>query len=118
MSQHFISEAIVPVPGTFDTGRMAAGEPGLPGAFAWRHRRFDVAELLRCWKETGPCRMGSPEQYVRKHWYEVRTATGETMTLYFERQARGKAQAQKRWWLFSLEDTAAGPADGTHTSSD
>ncbi|MFA5205046.1 MAG: DUF6504 family protein [Lentisphaeria bacterium] len=110
MSRQFISEAVVPEPGTFDTGRMAAGEPGLPGAFAWRGRRFEVAELLRCWKEAGPCRMGSSEQYVRKHWYEVRTATGETLTLYFERQPRGKAQAKKRWWLFSLAD-AAGPTD-------
>ena len=34
-------------------------------------------------------RHGSPEMYVRKHWYEVATDSDGTIKLYFERQARG-----------------------------
>jgi hypothetical protein len=41
--------------------------------------------------------------YVRKHWYEVVTASGGTMKLYFERQAR-RGQKGTRWWLFSIRE--------------
>ena len=47
LSERFISEAVVPVAGTFDATRMAAGEPGLPEAFQWRGRLFEVAAVLR-----------------------------------------------------------------------
>ena len=73
MTERFVSEAIVPVTATYDTARMAAGEPGLPRAFTWRGRTVEVAAVLRSWRETGKCRHGSPELYVRKHWYEVVT---------------------------------------------
>jgi hypothetical protein len=39
--------------------------------------------------------------YVRKHWYEVATAFGGTMKLYFDRQPRG-GRNSPRWWLFSI----------------
>ncbi len=101
MSERFVSEAIQPVTATYDTARMAAGEPGLPREFVWRGRSITVVKVLRTWRETGKCRHGSPELYVRKHWYEVATASGETMKIYFERQAR-KGHHGYRWWLFSL----------------
>ena len=68
---------------------MAIGEPGLPREFVWRGRTITVQAVLRTWRETGKCRHGSPEMYVRKHWYEVVTVSDGTMKLYFERQARG-----------------------------
>ena len=80
---------------------MAAGEPGLPGAFVWRGRTIAIARVCRAWRETGPCRSGSPETYVRKHWYEVEAATGERLKLYCERQPRGGRRAP-RWWLLSV----------------
>ena len=101
MPERFVSEAISPVTGTADTARMAIGEPGLPSEFVWRGRTISVMSVLRTWRETGRCHHGSPEMYVRKHWYEVATASGNTMKLYFDRQPRGRRKGP-RWWLFSI----------------
>ena len=102
MSEEFISEPIKPVAGTFDTAGMTRGEPGLPGRFVWRQQEYAVAEVLQAWKESGPCRSGGPEQYLRKHWFKIRTDNGLEMTVYFERQARTKRQAKNRWWLYTI----------------
>ncbi len=101
MPERFVSEAIKPVTGTGDTSRMAIGEPGLPREFVWRGRTITVAAVLRTWRETGRCRHGSPERYVRKHWYEVATISNGTMKLYFDRQPR-TGRKDGRWWLFSI----------------
>ena len=102
MDEQFVSESINPVPGTADTSRMAVGEPGLSRSFSWRNRRYDIAEILEKWKESSPCRNGSAEVYLRKHWYSVRTTTGQIMKIYFERQARSQRQAKSRWWLYTI----------------
>lgn len=101
--ERFVSEAVVPVAGTFDAGRMAAGEPGLPGAFRWRGRALEIATVLRSWRATGPCRHGSGELYVRKHWYEAVTRDGATLKLYFDRQPRS-GRIATRWWLYSIRE--------------
>jgi hypothetical protein len=103
MSEEFIGEAIQPVAETIDASRMAAGGPGLPRQFRWRSETLTVAQVLNAWRETGPCRHGSGEQYVRKHWFEVATDSGLKMKLYFERQARSGKNPRARWWLFSIE---------------
>jgi len=108
MAEQFVSEAIRPVVATCDTSRMAAGEPGLPRAFLWRGQTIEIAELMRSWRETGPCRNGSGESYVRKHWYEVVTSSGSRMKIYFERQARTRGTRGQRWWLFSVEEADEG----------
>jgi phosphoribosylglycinamide formyltransferase-1 len=102
MPERFVSEAIKPVAATFDTARMAAGEPGLPREFVWRGRTIAVAAVLRAWRETGRCRHGSPEMYARKHWYEVATSGG-TMKIYCDRQPHGGRQGT-RWRLFSIRE--------------
>ncbi|NQU11548.1 cytoplasmic protein [bacterium] len=102
--EQFISEAIRPVVATCNTARMAVGEPGLPREFVWRRRTFTVASVLRTWRETGPCRHGSAERYVRKHWFEVVTTAHATMKIYFERQPRRGARRSPRWWLFSIRE--------------
>ncbi len=102
MQEQLIAEAITPVPGTMDTGGMARGEPGLPMRFTWRGKEYAVAEVLRRWKETGPCHHGSGERYVRKHWFELRTGDGCVMKLYFERQPRSAREKHKRWWLHTV----------------
>jgi hypothetical protein len=103
MSEQFISAAIRPVGETLDAGRMSAGEPGLPGQFRWGDRTIQVARVLRSWRETGPCHHGSGEAYVRKHWFEVETDSGEKMKIYFERQRRSRKNTA-RWWLFTVEE--------------
>jgi phosphoribosylglycinamide formyltransferase-1 len=80
MPERLISEALSPVAGTADVTRMAIGEPGLPRKFVWRGRT--VMAVFRSWRATGKCRHGSPAMYVRKHWYEVVTASDGTMKLY------------------------------------
>jgi hypothetical protein len=103
--ERFVGEPIEPDAGTFDTGRMAAGGPGLPQRFHWRGTEYEVAGVRKAWRETGPMK-GSPrgqgERYVRKHSFEVRTTSGEVMTLYFERQARSAREKTRRWWLFTV----------------
>jgi hypothetical protein len=112
LPERLISEAISPVAGTGDVTRMAIGEPGLPHKFVWRGRTISVTAVLRSWRETGKCRYGSPEMYVRKHWYEVATASDGTMKLYFERQARGGRKGA-RWWLFSIREPEGSPTTNT-----
>ncbi|MCI0650340.1 MAG: DUF6504 family protein, partial [Planctomycetes bacterium] len=100
MLQQFIGDPLRPVVATCDTTRMAAGEPGLPRQFRWREQTVEVLELVRSWRETGACRSGGSDRYLRKHWYEITTTLG-TMTIYFERQARGGPKSA-RWWLYSV----------------
>jgi hypothetical protein len=85
-----------------DTGRMARGEPGLPGRFLWRGQEYVVERVLEQWKETSPCTSGSGERYVRKHWYRIRTTSGSEMRIYFERQARSARERKRRWWLYTV----------------
>jgi len=110
--ERFISETIQPVTDTCDTSRMAAGGPGLPREFVWCDRTVRVAEVLRTWRDTGPCRHGSGEMYVRKHWFEIRAVSGETMQIYFQRQPpRGSKPGTGRWRLYSIlePEADAGP---------
>jgi len=106
--EQFVSETLKPLTATADTRRMARGEPGLPREFIWRGRTVRIVKVRRSWIETGPCRNGSAEQYVRKHWYEVATASQGVMKIYFERQPRGRHKTQ-RWWLFSLSNPDYSP---------
>lgn len=96
MTESAIDEQIEPLPGSFDPRWMARREPALPMRFRWRGRLYVVSRVLESWKETGPCRSGSDEQYVREHLYRVRTTCGKMMTIYFRRQPR--TPGQKREW--------------------
>ena len=97
----FVSEPIQPVVGTIDAAALATGGPGLPSEFVWRGKPLAIVAVRRSWRETGPCRNGSGEAYVRKHWFEVETAEGDRATLYFERQGRSPG-TKKRWWLYTI----------------
>ena len=92
-SEHRLHESVDPLPGSFDARSMARGEPGLPGAFTWRGRTYEVADVERSWKETGVDR---GDRYVRRHVFRIRTTDGTSMELYADRQARRGAA---RWWL-------------------
>ncbi len=94
MGEQFISEAIQPVTETCDFSNAAPGAPCLPREFIWRKKKVEVLEVIRTWRETGPCHHGSPEMYVRKHWYEVATTEG-IMKIYFERQPRKGQSSQQ-----------------------
>ena len=102
MREELISEPLEPMLGEVDARRIVIGAPVLPTRFAWRGVEYVVTEVLEEWKETGPCHHGSGERYVRKHWFRIRTATGEEMKIYFERHARSAKQMKRRWWLYTV----------------
>lgn len=102
MTEEFIGELLVPVRGRAGAHPAPIGAPQLPGKFLWREEEVGVADVLGAWKETSPCKSGSPERYLRRHWFKIKTTGGDTMTLYFERQARSSRDRKKRWWLYAL----------------
>ena len=103
MTEQFISEKLRPIRGTMDTARMVSGQPGLPKKFLWRGTTIKVEKVLRQWRETGLCRHGSGEVYLRKYWYEVQTACGKLMKLYFLKPSQGNSN-ETGWRLFSLKE--------------
>jgi hypothetical protein len=105
--QTLISEPITPEPGTFDTAMMSRGGPGIPRFFTWRGKRYEVLGLIETWtsRERGKG-MDRGYTYIRKHFYRIKTTSGEIMTLQFDRKPRGE-RGRERWSLFSTE-TAAG----------
>lgn len=98
---------------------MSTGEPGLPRQFQWGAQTLCIVSVLKTWRETGPCHHGSGELYVRKHWFEVVADSGETMRIYFERQARSR-QIKSRWRLFTIDraptTAAAAPAGAAESA--
>ena len=104
--EEFVSEEIVPVPGTGRAPAMARGEPGLPERFTWRGATYRVAGVIGQWKTSGPCTSGSDERYLRRHWYRIVTAPAATMVVYCERQARSRRRAKSRWFLYTTEPGA------------
>ncbi len=108
MKDTFIGEPIAPEDMSFSVSPMATGRPGLPRRFSWRGGKFEVLEVLEEWKESGDCRHGPGERYVRKHWFRVRTTGNIEMRIYFERQ--GRSSGGCRWRLYSMRSTEPRPA--------
>jgi hypothetical protein len=106
MEERFVSESIQPAAGTANAGAMSRGEPGLPHAFTWRGRRYDVGQIEQTWK-TSTVDRGNP--YLRRHWFRFSTTSGERMTIYCLRQVKDRQHGDRRWWLYSF--TPAGPGE-------
>jgi len=99
----FISEPIAPEPGSFDTSMMAQGGPGIPRVFTWRGRRYEVLGVTDTWTSREPGKgMDRGYTYLRKHFYRVKTTSGEVMILQFDRKPQG-SRGRQRWSLFSIE---------------
>lgn len=100
----FIGEPIEPKRGTFDTARMATGGPGLPRVFRWRGIEYTIAGVMETWRSQEPgVGIDKHHLYVRKHFYRVKTTSGEIMTLYFDRKPpSGRGKSRQRWYLFSV----------------
>jgi hypothetical protein len=98
----FISEEILPDPASFDPSLAPPGAPAVPRRFAWRNQTVDLDHIASQWKTTSPCRHGSSEQYVRRHWFQILTTDGRRMTIYFDRQPHARRQS-RRWWLYSID---------------
>jgi hypothetical protein len=109
--QDFVSEPIVPEPGSFSTGPMASGLASLPAAFTWRNRRYKITECLDHAKVSAPeGGVEGHERYLRRQVFNVRLHTGQAATLYLERHARRgtRRAARRRWFLYSIEPQPPG----------
>jgi len=101
--EEFVSEPMIPVAGTADTAAMARGEPGLPLRFLWRDQEYRLAGLIEQWKSSGPCRNGSREMYLRRHWYKILTDPPLVMTVYGDRQTKNRKHPKLRWWVYTIK---------------
>jgi hypothetical protein len=101
--EDFVGEELAPVPGTADAAAMSRREPGLPARFTWRDTTYGIAGVIRQWKAHGPCRSGSPEMYLRRHWYRILTDPPFVMTIYCDRQAKNPRRPKARWWIYTVE---------------
>jgi hypothetical protein len=91
----FVGQSIAPAGDGFITP--ASGrEPPVPRAFRWNDRTFDVSAVLRSWRSTKTDR---GDAYLKRHWFELETTSGERLEVYFDRESRRGAP---RWWLYSL----------------
>jgi hypothetical protein len=91
----FVGWSIAPAGDGFITPA-SGSEPPVPRAFRWDNRRFDVSAVLRSWRTTKTDR---GDVYLKRHWFELETTSGEKLEVYFDREARRGAP---RWWLYSL----------------
>jgi Family of unknown function (DUF6504) len=94
----FISEPIVPVPGSADLGAMTRGEPGLPSLFTWRAQRYEVAVVHKTWRTL---RTDRGDKYIDRHWFDIKTKDGQRMTVYCVRHVK-RGSKEPRWWLYTL----------------
>lgn len=102
--ERFISKPVQPL--LEEENASIAGEPGeplLPRRFQWNGQTHQIDAVLDRWKTYGACRHGSGEQYLRRHWFRIRTAGGLTMTLYFDRQPPRHGKKRQRWWLYTIQ---------------
>ncbi|MEK6643896.1 MAG: DUF6504 family protein [Planctomycetota bacterium] len=100
--EEFVSESITPDPGTADTTAMAGGRPGLPSGFTWRDHHYKIIEVLEDWKVSEAEDHRGGERYYRKHFWRVRTDSGDVMTLYAVRHTKAGENPRKRWWLYTI----------------
>ena len=102
--EEFVSELITPQRGTFDTGAMGAGLPGLPAGFEWRGESRRIVALLEEWKQSAPegGRAGG-ERYLRRHYFRLRMSDEAVWTVYFLRQTPRSGSPKKRWFLYAVE---------------
>ena len=93
----FVSRPLVPVGDGFLTAG-SGSEPPVPRAFEWDGRELVIAAVIRTWRSTKTDR---GDAYVKRHWFELRTAEGPTIEVYFDRQSRRGAS---QWWLYTIDE--------------
>jgi len=96
-------------------GPLPEKRPGLPSAFVWRNRRFEIRSLVREWHDYGRLSPGfsadrHPPQFMRdgrktgswgvgRDYYRVVTDTNEVFDIYYDRRPRGKKR-KGGWTLY------------------
>jgi hypothetical protein len=80
----FVSAPIVAAGDGFVTPA-SGSEPPVPRAFRWAERTLEVASVLKTWRSAKTDR---GDAYLRRHWFELQTASGAKLEVYFDREAR------------------------------
>lgn len=89
---------------------MARGEPGLPNAFTWRGRTFDILATLDQWKHSEhESARADGELYLRRHYYKLRMSDDSVWTVYFIRQTPKSGLPKRRWFLYTIERPKSEP---------
>lgn len=83
---------------------MRRGEPGIPERFTWAGKEYALAGVAEAWKTSGPCRNGSGERYMRRHWYRVVTDPPMELVIYCDRQSRTRGKPARRWWVYTAKE--------------
>ncbi|MBV9233345.1 MAG: hypothetical protein JO030_04825 [Candidatus Eremiobacteraeota bacterium] len=73
-------------------------EPPVPRAFLWDERRLVVAGVLRRWRTSKNDR---GDTYLKRHWFELESADGARLEVYFDRDAR---RGSSHWWLYTIDE--------------
>lgn len=106
LMEEFVSEAIAPLSGGFDTAAMSTALPGLPRGFVWRDCEIAIARVLETWKFAS--REGSHAQgelYLRRHYFRLQMSNGTEWTVYFVRQTPRSGNPRRRWFLYSISSS-------------
>jgi hypothetical protein len=93
----FVSRPLAPTADGFVTPA-DGNRPPVPRAFEWEDRRLVITSVVRAWRSTKTDR---GDTYLKRHWFELETACGLTIEVYYDREARGKAS---RWWLYTIRE--------------
>lgn len=72
-------------------------KPGLPSAFIWRGRRYDVQEIWGEWPDYGFGTTSAGRWWQRRHrtYFRVVTDRGDVFEIYLDR-----ASHQRNWFLY------------------
>ena len=87
--------------------------PECPEEFSWRGRSYVVQECLSEWKDYGrrgkmahnmrPSHLKSAEKRgsrgVGRHYFRIRTDTGQTFDLYYDRAPRDTQRSKGGWQI-------------------
>ncbi len=98
----------------FDQTPALDKKPGCPCAFVWRGETYRVAEQLSEWRDYERrgrmARNMKPDHAavarrrgswgVGRDYYRVRTDTGQTFELYYDRAPRGADDRKGAWFLY------------------
>ena len=95
--RRFVSRPIEPTGEGFVTPPTGV-EPPVPRAFLWEDRTLVIAAVLRSWRSTKTDR---GDAYLKRHWFELETALGQKIEVYYDRAAR---RGETRWWLYAIDE--------------
>ena len=93
----FVGSPLAPAGDGFITPA-AGSEPPVPRAFLWDNRTLVITTVLRSWRSTKTDR---GDAYLKRHWFELQTASGEKIEVYYDRESRRSAA---RWWLYTISN--------------